>query len=76
LAKPVDRGRGIDQQLSLPEGGAVLRCEQGPDVGGDTMWNSMVMAYDRLPTAIKQRIEGACRTHLVSRGVVFNTFLN
>ena len=28
-----------------PPRGAVLRCELGPETGGDTMWSNMVMAY-------------------------------
>jgi taurine dioxygenase len=46
-----------------PPRGAVLRCEQGPDTGGDTMWSNMVMAYENLPEAIKQRIDGLYAKH-------------
>jgi taurine dioxygenase len=48
-----------------PPRGAVLRCEMGPEVGGDTMWCNMVMAYDRLPAHIKQRIDGLYARHSV-----------
>jgi taurine dioxygenase len=48
-----------------PPRGAVLRCEMGPEVGGDTMWSNMVMAYDRLPGAIKQKIDGLYAKHAV-----------
>ena len=46
-----------------PPRGAVLRLEMGPETGGDTMWSNMVMAYEKLPTAIKQRIDGLYAKH-------------
>ncbi len=46
-----------------PPRGAVLRCELGPDTGGDTLWSNMVMAYANLPAAIKQRIDGLYAKH-------------
>jgi taurine dioxygenase len=46
-----------------PPRGAVLRCELGPETGGDTMWSNMVMAYEKLPDAIKQRIDGLYAKH-------------
>jgi taurine dioxygenase len=46
-----------------PPRGAVLRCELGPETGGDTLFSNMVMAYDNLPDAIKQRIEGLYAKH-------------
>src|SRR5689334_17502053 len=38
-----------------PPMGAVLRCIEGPDVGGDTIWVNMVAAYEGLPDPIKVR---------------------
>lgn len=46
-----------------PPRGAVLRREMGPENGGDTIWSNMVMAYERLPDAIKQRIDGLYAKH-------------
>jgi taurine dioxygenase len=46
-----------------PPRGAVLRCEAGPATGGDTMWSNMAMAYEKLPDAIKQRIDGLYAKH-------------
>ncbi|WP_218508911.1 TauD/TfdA family dioxygenase [Variovorax sp. dw_308] len=46
-----------------PPRGAVLRCELGPDTGGDTIWSNMVMAYENLPAAVKQRIAGLYAKH-------------
>lgn len=39
-----------------PPMGAVLRCVQCPEVGGDTMWANMELAYERLPDGIKNDI--------------------
>jgi taurine dioxygenase len=41
-----------------PSMGAVLRCVECPEVGGDTIWVNMVEAYRQLPEDIKKRIEG------------------
>jgi taurine dioxygenase len=46
-----------------PPRGAVLRRELGPETGGDTIWSNMVMAYENLPDAIKQRIDGLYAKH-------------
>ena len=39
-----------------PPFGAVLRCVEGPPVGGDTMWANMVLAYENLPAHVKEQI--------------------
>ena len=39
-----------------PPMGAVLRCIECPEVGGDTIWVNMVKAYDELPESIKAEI--------------------
>jgi taurine dioxygenase len=39
-----------------PAMGAVLRCIECPEVGGDTIWVNMVEAYARLPEDIKAKI--------------------
>ncbi|MFJ8948585.1 TauD/TfdA dioxygenase family protein [Streptomyces sp. NPDC102340] len=48
-----------------PPMGAVLRCVEGPAVGGDTMWIDMAEAYRRLPDRVKQRIEGLRARHSI-----------
>ena len=40
----------------VPPMGAVLRCIEGPAVGGDTIWANMVKAYEDLPEHIKDQI--------------------
>jgi taurine dioxygenase len=39
-----------------PPMGCVLRCVEGPAVGGDTIWANMVKAYEDLPEPIKDQI--------------------
>jgi taurine dioxygenase len=46
-----------------PPRGAVLRCELSPETGGDTLWSNMALAYEKLPNAIKQRIDGLYAKH-------------
>lgn len=43
--------------------GSVLRCLQCPDVGGDTIWVNMVLAYERLPEEKKRDIDGLFAVH-------------
>jgi taurine dioxygenase len=49
--------------MLTPTRGAVLRCEACPESGGDTMWANMVLAYERLPDRIKERIDGLHARH-------------
>ncbi|HVR49893.1 MAG TPA: TauD/TfdA family dioxygenase, partial [Pseudorhodoferax sp.] len=39
-----------------PAMGAVLRCIECPEVGGDTIWVNMVRAYEELPEDIRRTI--------------------
>jgi taurine dioxygenase len=39
-----------------PPMGCVLRCVEGPEFGGDTIWANMVKAYEDLPQPIKDQI--------------------
>jgi len=48
-----------------PPIGSVLRCVEGPAVGGDTIWVNMVDAYNALPADIKARIEGLRASHSI-----------
>ncbi|BBH45747.1 TauD/TfdA dioxygenase family protein [Pseudomonas sp. KU43P] len=48
-----------------PSMGAVLRCLECPPVGGDTVWANMVVAYERLPTDVKAKIEGLRARHSI-----------
>ena len=46
-----------------PSKACVLRCVDCPPVGGDTMWANMVVAYDKLPEAVKDQIAELRASH-------------
>jgi len=46
-----------------PSLGSILRCLEGPAVGGDTLFADMYAAYDGLPQRIKERVEGRVARH-------------
>jgi taurine dioxygenase len=48
-----------------PPMGAVLRCIEGPPVGGDTIWVNMAEAYRRLPENIRTTIRGLRARHSI-----------
>ncbi|MFD5520337.1 TauD/TfdA dioxygenase family protein [Streptomyces sp. NPDC127066] len=48
-----------------PAMGAVLRCVEGPPVGGDTIWVNMAEAYRRLPEDIRTKIRGLRARHSI-----------
>lgn len=48
-----------------PPMGAVLRCIECPEVGGDTIWVNMEAAYARLPDDIKRKIDGLRAKHSI-----------
>jgi len=48
-----------------PPMGCVLRCVEGPAVGGDTMWANMALAYENLPGEIKEKIAGLRARHSI-----------
>jgi taurine dioxygenase len=49
----------------VPPFGSVLRCVEGPPVGGDTIWVNMAEAYRRLPEHVKQQIDGLKARHSI-----------
>jgi taurine dioxygenase len=36
--------------------GAVLRCTEAPEVGGDMLWANMALAHERLPAHVKAQV--------------------
>ncbi|WP_331719932.1 TauD/TfdA family dioxygenase [Streptomyces sp. NBC_00147] len=48
-----------------PPMGAVLRCVETPEVGGDTIWVNMAEAYRRLPAHIKSQIADLRARHSI-----------
>jgi taurine dioxygenase len=48
-----------------PSMGAVLRCVECPETGGDTIWVNMAKAHEDLPEHIKTQIEGLRARHSI-----------
>lgn len=48
-----------------PPMGCVLRCIEGPEVGGDTIWVNMALAYENLPERVKEQIQGLRAKHSI-----------
>lgn len=48
-----------------PPMGCVLRCVECPEVGGDTMWANMVVAYEKLPAHVKDLVAGLKARHSI-----------
>jgi taurine dioxygenase len=48
-----------------PPFGSVLRCVEGPEVGGDTIWVNMAEAYRRLPEHVKTQIADLRARHSI-----------
>ena len=48
-----------------PPMGAVLRCLECPQVGGDTVWANMARAYEDLSDHIKEQIDGLMARHSI-----------
>lgn len=46
-----------------PSMASVLRCVECPEVGGDTVWVNMELAYEKLPEARKQQIAKLFAVH-------------
>jgi taurine dioxygenase len=49
----------------VPPLGSVLRCVEGPAVGGDTIWVNMAEAYRRLPAGVKAQIADLRARHSI-----------
>jgi taurine dioxygenase len=47
----------------VPSMGSVLHAIDVPGVGGDTLWADMVAAYEGLPDAVRERIDGLQAVH-------------
>lgn len=47
----------------VPSMASVLRCVECPEVGGDTVWVNMELAYERLPEHRKRQIEKLYAVH-------------
>ena len=59
------RGTAMPRGARSRQMGAVLRCVECPQVGGDTIWADMALAYERLPEHIKAQIAGLRARHSI-----------
>lgn len=48
---------------AAPSLGSILRCRACPPVGGDTLFADMAAAYEGLPGAVKERLDGLRAVH-------------
>ena len=48
---------------ACPSLGSILRGVVVPPVGGDTCWANMELAYEQLPDAVKEQIDGKQAVH-------------
>ncbi len=46
-----------------PPNASLLRCEEIPSIGGDTMFSNMYLAYDRLSDTMKRLLDGLWCVH-------------
>ena len=46
-----------------PSLGSILRCLESPPIGGDTLFSDMYAAYDNMPEAVREKVEGKYALH-------------
>ena len=56
--------------MARPPAAAVLRCEETPSAGGDTLWANMQLAYDKLSEPMKRYIAELRGFHTTRGGFV------
>ncbi|HZM33348.1 MAG TPA: TauD/TfdA family dioxygenase [Burkholderiales bacterium] len=49
--------------MKKPSLGSLLLCREMPEIGGDTMWANMILAYDALSEAMKKFLSGLKAIH-------------
>ena len=50
--------------LENPPAGSVLSAVEVPDCGGDTVWSNQAAAYDALPAALREIVDGRDAIHV------------
>jgi taurine dioxygenase len=66
-APSTDKWHADSTFLENPPSYAFLRADQIPPHGGDTMWVSLVAAYEALSAPMKQLAESLSASHIMSR---------
>ena len=56
--------------MARPPAAAVLRCEESPSAGGDTLWANMQLAYDKLSEGMKRYIGELRGFHTTDGGFI------
>ncbi|MCH2170495.1 TauD/TfdA family dioxygenase [Myxococcota bacterium] len=56
--------------MEIPPAAAVLRCEQTPGAGGDTLWANMHLAYEKLSDGMKHYLRDLKGFHTTEAGFV------
>ena len=56
--------------MERPPAAAILRCEETPEAGGDTLWANMQLAYDKLSDSMKAYIDGLEGFHATDGGFI------
>ena len=46
-----------------PSLGSILRCLESPPIGGDTLFSDMYAAFENLPEAVREKVEGKNAVH-------------
>ena len=59
--------------MERPPAAAVLRCEETPDAGGDTLWANMYLAYEKLSDGMKDYLADLKGFHATDGG--FNDYI-
>jgi len=50
--------------LAAPPAGSVLNAVEVPETGGDTIWSAQTAAFDSLPKALKDFVDGRLAVHV------------
>lgn len=56
--------------MERPPSVAILRCEETPEAGGDTLWANMQLAYDKLSDGMKRYIADLQGFHATDGGFI------
>jgi len=56
--------------MARPPSAAILRCEQTPEAGGDTLWANMHLAYEKLSEGMQHYLDGLQGFHSTDGGFV------
>ncbi|MEM9174578.1 MAG: TauD/TfdA family dioxygenase [Myxococcota bacterium] len=56
--------------MARPPAVAILRCEETPEAGGDTLWANMQLACDKLSDSMKTYVDGLEGFHTTDGGFV------